>query len=130
MLVDGGGCPWLFWLGFVVCGGVIPVWWFLDRRFCTPAWTVTAALMVVGGGLCHLYVTIIGAQAYPLRLVSGYRVDSGLYDGEITHYLPTLPELALGIGGVSLALLMTMLAVRILPFLPTVTGPLPGSNQG
>jgi molybdopterin-containing oxidoreductase family membrane subunit len=91
---------------------------------------VTAALMVIVGGLCHLYVTIIGAQAYPLRLVSGYRVDSGLYDGEITHYLPTLPELALGIGGVSLALLMTVVAVRILPFLPTVTGSLPGSNQG
>ena len=130
LLVDGGVYPWLFWLGFVLCGGIVPVWWFLDRRFCTPAWTVTAALMVIVGGLCHLYVTIIGAQAYPLRLVSGYRVDSGLYDGEITHYLPTLPELALGIGGVSLALLMTVLAVRILPFLPTVTGPLPGSNQG
>ena len=130
LLVDGGVYPWLFWLGFVLCGSIVPVWWFLDRRFCTPAWTVTTALMVIVGGLCHLYVTIIGAQAYPLRLVSGYRVDSGLYDGEITHYLPTLPELALGIGGVSLALLITMLAVRILPFLPTVTRPLPGSNQG
>jgi molybdopterin-containing oxidoreductase family membrane subunit len=65
-----------------------------------------------------------------LRLVSGYRVDSGFYDGEITHYLPSLPELALGIGGVSLALLMIVVAVRILPFLPTVTGSLPGSNQG
>jgi molybdopterin-containing oxidoreductase family membrane subunit len=130
LLVDGGVYPWLFWLGFVLCGSIVPVWWFLDRRFCTPAWTVTTALMVIVGGLCHLYVTIIGGQAYPLRLVSGYRVDSGLYDGEITHYLPTLPELALGIGGVSLALLITMLAVRILPFLPTVTRPLPGSNQG
>ena len=130
LLVDGGVYPWLFWLGFVLCGSIVPVWWFLDRRFCTPAWTVTTALMVIVGGLCHLYVTIIGAQAYPLRLGSGYRVDSGFYDGEITHYLPTLPELALGIGGVSLALLITMLAVRILPFLPTVTRPLPGSNQG
>jgi molybdopterin-containing oxidoreductase family membrane subunit len=130
LLVDGGVYPWLFWLGFVLCGGIVPVWWFLDRRFCTPAWTVTAALMVIVGGLCHLYVIIIGAQAYPLRLVSGYRVDSGLYDGDITHYLPTLPELALGIGGVSLALLMTVLAVRILPFLPTATRPLPSSNQG
>ncbi len=130
LLVDGGVYPWLFWLGFVLCGSIVPVWWYLDRRFCSPAWTVTTALMVIVGGLCHLYVTIIGAQAYPLRLVSGYRVDSGFYDGEITHYLPTLPELALGIGGVSLALLITMLAVRILPFLPTVTRPLPGSNQG
>ena len=130
LLVDGGVYPWLFWLGFVLCGSIVPGWWYLDRRFCSPAWTVTTALMVIVGGLCHLYVTIIGAQAYPLRLVSGYRVDSGLYDGEITHYLPTLPELALGIGGVSLALLITMLAVRILPFLPTVTRPLPGSNQG
>ena len=130
LLVDGGVYPWLFWLGFVLCGSIVPGWWYLDRRFCTPAWTVTTALMVIVGGLCHLYVTIIGAQAYPLRLVSGYRVDSGFYDGEITHYLPTLPELALGIGGVSLALLITMLAVRILPFLPTVTRPLPGSNQG
>ena len=130
LLVDGGVYPWLFWLGFVLCGSIVPVWWYLDRRFCSPAWTVTTALMVIVGGMCHLYVTIIGAQAYPLRLVSGYRVDSGFYDGEITHYLPTLPELALGIGGVSLALLITMLAVRILPFLPTVTRPLPGSNQG
>ena len=130
LLVDGGIYPWLFWLGFVLCGSIVPVWWFLDRRFSTPVWTLTGALMVIVGGLCQLYVIIIGAQAYPLRLVSGYRVDSGFYDGEITHYVPTLPELALGIGGVSLALLMTMVAVRVLPFLPTVTRPLPGSNQG
>jgi len=129
LLVDGGVYPWLFWLGFVLCGAIVPAWWFLDRRFSNPVWTLTGALMVIIGGLCHLYVIIIGAQAYPLRLVSGYRVNSGFYDGEITPYLPTLPEFALGIGGVSLALLMTMVAVRVLPFLPTVTGPLPGPNQ-
>ena len=129
LLVDGGVYPWLFWLGFVLCGAIVPAWWFLDRRFSNPVWTLTGALMVIIGGLCHLYVIIIGAQAYPLRLVSGYRVNCGFYDGEITPYLPTLPEFALGIGGVSLALLMTMLAVRVLPFLPTVTGPLPGPNQ-
>ena len=129
LLVDGGVYPWLFWLGFVLCGAIVPAWWFLDRRFSNSIWTLTGALMVIIGGLCHLYVIIIGAQAYPLRLVSGYRVNSGFYDGEITPYLPTLPEFALGIGGVSLALLMTMVAVRVLPFLPTVTGPLPGPNQ-
>ena len=129
LLVDGGVYPWLFWLGFVLCGAIVPAWWFLDRRFSNPVWTLTGALMVIIGGLCHLYVIIIGAQAYPLRLVSGYRVNSGFYDGEITPYLPTLPEFALGIGAVSLALLMTMVAVRVLPFLPTVTGPLPGPNQ-
>ncbi|GIT47280.1 MAG: hypothetical protein Ct9H300mP13_0760 [Gammaproteobacteria bacterium] len=85
--------------------------------------------MVIIGGLCHLYVIIIGAQAYPLRLVSGYRVNSGFYDGEITPYLPTLPEFALGIGGVSLALLMTMVAVRVLPFLPTEPGHCPDRTR-
>ena len=39
LLVDGGIYPWLFWLGFVLCGGIVPVWWFLDRRFSTPVWT-------------------------------------------------------------------------------------------
>jgi len=44
------------------------------------------------------------------------------FDGAIAHYRPSLPEIALGAGGLALALLVVMLAVKVLRFVP---GPRP-----
>jgi molybdopterin-containing oxidoreductase family membrane subunit len=74
---------------------------------------------VVLGGLAQLYVIIIGAQAYPLLIFPGMDVlESGFYDGVVTGYRPSLPEVALGLGGIAVALLIVSLAVKVLPFLP------------
>jgi len=45
-------------------------------------------------------------------------VSSSVFDGVVAAYAPSLPEVALGVGGVALALALTVLAVKVLPFLP------------
>ena len=62
---------------------------------------------------------VVGGQAYPMEIFPGYEVSSSFFDGEINPYTPSLPELALGLGGVALALFATGLAAKILRILPT-----------
>jgi molybdopterin-containing oxidoreductase family membrane subunit len=45
-------------------------------------------------------------------------VASTFFDGVVASYAPSLPELALGVGGVALALALTAVALKVLPFLP------------
>lgn len=119
ILLDGGIYTALFWLGQVVIGGILPL-----ALLFHPAWgrsrrvIVGAAVCVILGGLAQLYVIIIGGQAYPLDIFPGKEVSSSFFDGAVAAYAPSLPELALGIGGVALALALTTLALRVLPFLP------------
>jgi Ni/Fe-hydrogenase subunit HybB-like protein len=45
-------------------------------------------------------------------------VASSFFDGVVATYAPSLPEVALGVGGVALALALTAVALKVLPFLP------------
>ncbi|MDB3945782.1 molybdopterin oxidoreductase, partial [Gammaproteobacteria bacterium] len=87
---------------------------------------IAAALLVVVGALAQVYVLIIGGQVFPLELFPGYAVTSTFYDGVIADYTPSLAELALGMGGLGLAVLVTLIGVRILPFVPVQ---MVGENQ-
>ncbi|MDE2075393.1 MAG: molybdopterin oxidoreductase, partial [Alphaproteobacteria bacterium] len=71
------------------------------------------------GGLALIYDIIIGGQAYPLAIFPGMTVTSSFADGAINAYVPSLPECALGLGGVALALFITLFAIKLMPFLPT-----------
>jgi molybdopterin-containing oxidoreductase family membrane subunit len=46
-------------------------------------------------------------------------VSSSFYDGVISRYSPSLPEIALGLGGVALSGLIVLFGIKILRFLPT-----------
>jgi molybdopterin-containing oxidoreductase family membrane subunit len=45
-------------------------------------------------------------------------VASSFFDGVVAAYAPSLPEVALGVGGTALALALTAVALKVLPFLP------------
>ena len=77
-----------------------------------------AAACVVAGGFAQIYIIIIGGQAYPQLIFPGKDVSSRFFDGGIASYVPSLPEVALGLGGVGLALAITVLGLKVLPFLP------------
>ncbi len=119
LLVDGGVYPLLYWLGFVVVGSLAPLALaYLPRTRATPTGVAFGALLVVLGGFAHLYVIIIGAQAYPLELFPGMILTSGFFDGEIGRYVPSAPEVLLGVGGGALAIAIALIAMRVLPFVP------------
>jgi molybdopterin-containing oxidoreductase family membrane subunit len=115
-LWEGGVYTALFWLGQVLIGGVVP----LALLFGTSsrrALAVSAAAVILGG-LIQLYVLIIGGQAYPQLMFPEKEVASSFFDGVVATYAPSLPEVALGVGGVALALALTAVALKVLPFLP------------
>ncbi|MFN3751073.1 MAG: NrfD/PsrC family molybdoenzyme membrane anchor subunit [Thiobacillus sp.] len=118
ILRDGGIFTQLFWIGQILIGGVIPLVILLTGLGRQRTWIMIACALVILGGMAQMYVTIIGAQAYPLDLFPGLVESSSFYDGEIHGYVPSMPELFLGLGGVAIALLVTTFAVKVLRLLP------------
>ena len=118
ILIDGGVYPALFWWGYVVAGSVAPLVLVFHPRLGGPKSVLAASLLTIAGALALLYVFIIGGQAWPLEIFPGYQADSSFGDGQIAAYAPRLPELLLGIGGVAIAALITVVGLRVLPFAP------------
>jgi molybdopterin-containing oxidoreductase family membrane subunit len=118
VLRDGGIFTTLFWVGQIVIGGVAPLVILLSGMGRQRAWIMIACALVILGGVTQMYVTIIGAQAYPLDMFPGLVEKSAFFDGEVHGYSPSMPELFLGLGGVAIALLVTAFAVKVLRLLP------------
>jgi Ni/Fe-hydrogenase subunit HybB-like protein len=120
LLRDGGIYPLVFWLGQIVIGSLTPLALlaFMSEGSAARRNLGLASVLFLVGGLAQMYVTIIGAQAYPLDIFPGFEVSSSFFDGAINSYTPSAPEILLGISGVSVAMLVTALAFRLLPFLP------------
>ena len=122
-LLDGGIYTLLFWLGEVVLGSLLPMLiLFHPRLGKTNRGVASAAALVVVGGMAQMYVTIIGGQAYPLELFPGAQVSSSYGDGLIHAYVPSMPEVFLGLGGVAIAGLLVLVGVKLLEFLPESLG--------
>jgi molybdopterin-containing oxidoreductase family membrane subunit len=118
ILRDGGIFTQLFWVVQIGIGCVLPLLILLTPLGKQRFWIMLACVLIVLGGIAQMYVTIVGAQAYPLQLFPGMNVSSSFFDGVVHAYTPSLPELFLGLGGVAIALLMTVFAVKVLRLLP------------
>jgi molybdopterin-containing oxidoreductase family membrane subunit len=119
ILLEGGVHTLLFWVGQVLLGGVLPLAILLHPRLGKSRASIAfAATMVILGGFAQMYVTIIGGQAYPLVLFPGMQESSSFYDGVVHHYVPSVPEVLLGLGGVAVTGIIVVFAVRLLRLLP------------
>lgn len=120
LLLDGGIHTLLFWFGQVALGSVLPMLLLrrTGRNGAHRKSVLLATALVVLGGLAQMYVTIIGAQAFPLVIFPGHEVSSSFADGVINSYAPTWPEWLLGLGGVAVAGIIVLLALKFLRFVP------------
>ncbi|MGO9392397.1 NrfD/PsrC family molybdoenzyme membrane anchor subunit [Rhodoblastus sp.] len=120
LLRDGGIYPLVFWLGQIVVGSLAPLFLlaFMSEGAAGRRNLGLASALFLVGGLAQMYTTIVGAQAYPLNIFPGVQASSSFFDGAINSYTPSLPEILLGISGISIAMLIAALAFRLLPFLP------------
>jgi molybdopterin-containing oxidoreductase family membrane subunit len=119
ILLEGGLYTALFWLGQILLGCVLPLLLLIHPHIGALRRRVAASAgLVILGGFCQMYVTIIGGQAFGLVLFPGYQVSSSFFDGVTASYSPTLPEWLLGFGGVAAVGLIVMLALKVLGFLP------------
>jgi len=120
LLLEGDVYTNVFWLGQVLLGLIIPLILIYAPgvRNCRKTLGLVS-VMVILGGLCQMYVTIIGGQAYPLEIFPGYEVvSSTFFDGVVAEYTPSIYEIALGVGGMALALFAVVFGIKVLGFLP------------
>ena len=118
ILLDGGVYTRTFWYGQILVGGILPLVLLFSKLGKSRAMIALASMLVIAGGLAQMYVTIIGGQAFPMPLFPDKEVSSSFFDGVVASYTPSLPEILLGIGGIGIALGMTVFAIKVLPFLP------------
>ena len=120
LLRDGGVYPLVFWVGQVLFGSIAPIAliWIGHVRARARVTMTLATFLFLIGGLCQFYVIIVGGQAYPLDIFPGRVVSSSFFDGAVATYTPSVPEILLGLSGVSLSMLLVAGALRLLPFLP------------
>jgi molybdopterin-containing oxidoreductase family membrane subunit len=119
LLIDSGYAP-LFWVGQILLGSLLPMAILyhptLGQRMCA---VTAASALVILGAFCGLYVFIIGGESFPLDLFPGMDISSSFFDGQAATYSPSLPEFLLGIGGIGVAFMITLVGIRVLPrFLP------------
>ncbi len=123
LLTNGGMHTFMFWLSSVLIGGLLPLGIIYHPELSKERnWIMTACGLVIIGGLATMSVVIIGSQAYPIQMFPGQTIlESGFFDGvngAAAPYHPTIPELLLGLGGVAVSLIITVVGVRVLQFLP------------
>ncbi len=119
ILLNGGIYTFLFWGVQIVVGSLIPLALVFIKPMsqCRNCLSIASVLVIIGG-LAQLYVIIVGGQAYPLDMFPGYEVSSSFFDGVVAEYSPSIWEILLGIGGISIALLIVTVSVAVLDFLP------------
>jgi molybdopterin-containing oxidoreductase family membrane subunit len=120
ILMEGGQFTKVFWIGQIILGGLIPLALIYAPgvRNSRKVLSVICALVIIGG-LSTMYTVIIGGQAYPLEIFPGYEVSSTFFDGVINDYTPSIYEIALGLGGVAVSLVIVAFVIKVLPFLPS-----------
>ncbi len=121
ILAGSGVYTVLFWGGYLFLGTILPLLLLYHDKFTHNRVSIAAAsLLTIIGGFSLLYVIIIGGQAYPLEIFPGMEVtSSGFFDHLDKHaYTPSVWEILLGLSGIGISALLTVLAVRILPFMP------------
>jgi len=119
ILMDGGIYTNIFWFGEIIIGGLIP----LAMIYAPGLKNNRSSLglictMIIIGGFAKIYTLLIGGQAYPMEVFPGYEVSSSFYDGVVNTYTPSLPEVALGLGGIAMTLFIVAFALKVLRFLP------------
>jgi len=122
LLGDNGGETYsnIFWIGQILLGSLLPIAMIYAPAYKNCRKTLAAAsVLVVIGGLASMYTIIIAGQAYPMDIFPGMEVVStSFFDGAVSQYSASLPELLLGLGGVALSLIMIALGIKVLGFLP------------
>lgn len=119
LLLTGGVYPAVFWIGQIFVGSLLPLGILaMSTSRARRTAIIAASALFLLGGLAQMYTIIIGGQAYPFDLFPGMQVTSSFMDGQVASYRPSLPEVLLGLSGLSIAMLLAGVAVKLLPFLP------------
>lgn len=110
--------PQLIWGLQLGLGTVVPLLLLrMGRVTVQKSSTVLASALFIIGGIAQTYSLVIGGQAYPMPLLDEYQVESAFH-GAVASYTPSHWEIMLGSGGFAIALLLTIICLRLFRLLP------------
>jgi molybdopterin-containing oxidoreductase family membrane subunit len=123
ILLHGGIYTAMLWGGFVLAGSAVPLVLLLTPPIARlPVALPCAAGLVALGGLALLYSLVIGGEAFPLELFPGKQIASSAFDGVVAVYVPSVPEIFLGLGGLGVAGMVVSMGTWVLQLLPDRAG--------
>lgn len=116
----GGGHSFMFWMGLIFIGCVVPaVLLFIKRTGTSVPWTVFASALVVIGVLFERFLIVIPGLIHPPELFPGWEItDSPILEGVATYsisYLEVLQTLGV-IGVIGFAFVV---GLKVMPLAPT-----------
>lgn len=114
----------LFWLGHIVLGVALPAALLFRARASSALRDLVVPSVCALIGCCLLiYVIVIGAQSTPQQLFPGFTVVSSRFgDAGFAAYSASFWEWGLGLGGIAVAILLSLFLMRILPVMPQYSG--------
>jgi molybdopterin-containing oxidoreductase family membrane subunit len=114
ILRDAGSVTVIFWLGqLLVLLPVVLLCCFSVKK----SRLGVASLLVTLGGLCQLYVIIIGGQLQPMSLFPNAILE--INGSVLNSYSVSLPEIMLSIGGVAFILFIFTISAKVLCITPS-----------
>ena len=113
--------PWLIWAVHLTLGCILPMFLLSNKYQSISKKNISiASILIIIGGIAQLYALVIGGQAYPMPLLEDYNASSSFFDGIINSYSPSHWEIMLGSGGFSIALLITVVSLRLFRLIPSM----------
>jgi molybdopterin-containing oxidoreductase family membrane subunit len=109
MAVLSGPLAFNFWFFEVLIGMLIPVTLLLNRRTRTPLGVMYAGLLSTFGIFFMRYDLVVAGQLVSMREGAADLV------GGLLHYAPSLTEVAIVVGAISLCLFLYTMAEHLLP---------------
>ncbi|OSM05337.1 NrfD/PsrC family molybdoenzyme membrane anchor subunit [Magnetofaba australis] len=114
-----GQWAWLFWGGIVLAGIVAPLAILTHKTWGNSLnGVMLASGLAIIGEVSFIAHVLLAGQTYPFNPFPGYVVSSSFQDGAFGHYVPSLSEFMLGMGGVGVAGLIYLLGIKFFRLLP------------
>ncbi len=115
----GGIHSFMFWIGLICVGCVIPaILLFIKRTGTSVRWTVFASTLVVVGVLFERFLIVVPGLVHPPELLPGWEVtDAALWEGVVGYSISYL-EVLQTLGVIGVIGFMFMVGLRIMPLAP------------
>ena len=116
----GGIHSFLFWIGLIFIGCVIPMFILFRRKTGTSIrWIVLASSLVIFGVLCERYVIVIPGLTHPPELFPGWEITKSVISEGITSYSISTLEILQALGVFGIIGFMFGFGLKIFKLLPT-----------